>query len=156
MIHLGVLVLLSLAVCVPPLQAALAPASCTFGNQTVAHGDSVTAYQGELAMSGQTCVSETRTCNNGTLSGSYRFDSCRVACNFNGYMILPGDNVTAYQSDSVPYDQHCESESRTCDNGTMTGSYRYDSCTVGPAPCRYRDQIVAHGRSVTTYQSDSV
>ncbi|OGG56667.1 hypothetical protein A3D71_03455 [Candidatus Kaiserbacteria bacterium RIFCSPHIGHO2_02_FULL_55_20] len=54
-------------------------ASCTFNGSTVAHGASVTAYQTSSVPYGSSCVSENRTCNSGTLSGSYIYGSCSVA-----------------------------------------------------------------------------
>ena len=50
--------------------------SCSFNGQTVAHGSTVTAFQS--ATSTSSCVSQVRTCQNGTLSGSYGFSSCTV------------------------------------------------------------------------------
>src|SRR5690606_11400056 len=51
--------------------------------QSVAHGSSVTAYQSSTVPYGSSCTggsqSQTRTCNNGTLSGSYQYASCSVA-----------------------------------------------------------------------------
>lgn len=53
-------------------------ADCSFNGQTVAHGSSVTAYKTNSVAQGQTCQSETRTCTNGTLSGSFAHSSCSV------------------------------------------------------------------------------
>ncbi|TSC86911.1 MAG: hypothetical protein G01um10148_16 [Parcubacteria group bacterium Gr01-1014_8] len=52
--------------------------SCTFNGQTILHGGTVTAYQSSSVPAGGQCVSQTRTCNNGTLSGSYQYPSCSV------------------------------------------------------------------------------
>ncbi len=65
----------------PPIKhlcIAAASASCTFNSQTIAHGASVTAYQSATVAQGQSCssISQTRTCSNGTLSGSYINASC--------------------------------------------------------------------------------
>lgn len=64
------------------------PADCTFGGQTVAHGSGVTAYLSDQVPSGQTCQGETRTCNNGSLSGSYAYPACTVAL-APGHDLLP-------------------------------------------------------------------
>ena len=53
-------------------------ASCSFNGQTVQNGSSVTAYQSSSVSSGS-CVSQQRTCTNGTLSGSYTYNSCTVS-----------------------------------------------------------------------------
>ena len=52
--------------------------SCTFNNQIVAHGASVTAYQASSVPAGQSCASQQRTCTNGTLSGIYAHATCSV------------------------------------------------------------------------------
>ena len=52
--------------------------SCTFNGQTIASGSSVTAYQASSVAAGQTCAAQTRTCQNGSLSGSYTNASCTV------------------------------------------------------------------------------
>lgn len=51
-------------------------AACTFNGQSVASGASITAYSSSTVAAGQTCVSQGRTCNNGTLSGSYMYATC--------------------------------------------------------------------------------
>lgn len=53
-----------------------AGSSCSFNGQTVSSGSSVTAY---LAKDSTTqCVSQSRTCTNGALSGGYQFESCTM------------------------------------------------------------------------------
>ncbi len=56
-----------------------ASTSCTFNGATIANAGSVTAYQSSSVPLGSSCVSETRTCNSGVLSGSYQFGSCTVS-----------------------------------------------------------------------------
>ncbi len=53
-------------------------ASCTFNGQTILHGVPVTAYNIMTVTTPDTCAQhqETRTCTNGTLSGSYTYVSC--------------------------------------------------------------------------------
>lgn len=104
---------------------------------TVAHAASVTAYA--TASDPATCVSETRTCNNGTLSGTYQYQSCSVItpgtdCTAPwGAIITNGGNVTAYQTQNPP--ATCIFETRTCTNGTLSGSYLHQNCTVTPVTC---------------------
>jgi putative peptidoglycan binding protein len=54
-------------------------ASCSWNGQTIASGSSVTAYQAATVPAGGQCISETRTCQQGILSGSYQYASCTVA-----------------------------------------------------------------------------
>jgi parallel beta-helix repeat protein len=52
-------------------------ASCTLPwGGTIADGASVTAYQSSAPTCGSACTSQTRTCSNGTLSGSFGNSSC--------------------------------------------------------------------------------
>jgi hypothetical protein len=55
-----------------------ASASCSFDGQTVASGSAVTAYQAASVPPGSLCVSQSRVCTDGTLSGTYTFSSCSV------------------------------------------------------------------------------
>lgn len=57
------------------------PSACAFNSQSIPNGSSVTAYQSSSVSSGNSCVFETRTCTNGTLSGSYQYSSCTLASN---------------------------------------------------------------------------
>ena len=136
-------------------------ASCTWSGQSVAHGASVTAYQAASVPFGSSCVSQTRTCTNGTLSGSYTASSCVVgvasSCTWNNASVQNGQSVTAYQSATVPYGQQCTSQSRVCSSGALSGTYQYSACVVSPAAsCTWSGQSVAHGASVTAYQTASV
>jgi hypothetical protein len=78
-------------------------ASCSFNNQTIASGSSVTAYQAASVPSGSTCVSQSRTCSNGILSGSYTFASCAVEPSQTTSGKLAVSNVSASENDgNVP------------------------------------------------------
>ncbi|MBI5405815.1 hypothetical protein HY972_02155, partial [Candidatus Kaiserbacteria bacterium] len=56
-----------------------------------------------------------------------------------GGTIAGGSSVTAYQSPSVVFPAACVSQTRTCSNGTLSGSYTNQSCTVigGGPVCAY-------------------
>ena len=135
--------------------------SCTFNDQTIANSASVTAYQSATVPSGQQCVSEQRTCGNGSLSGTYQYSSCAAQspapCIFNGQIIASGASVTAYQSLSAIYGQSCQTQQRTCTNGALSGSYLFTSCAVPQAAsCIFDGKTVTNGTSVTAYQSATV
>lgn len=213
-----------------------APSSCSFNGQSIASGATVSAYQSASVASGSQCVSQARTCTNGTLSGSYTNAGCTVAglpapsctisytpssvssgqpyvinwtsqnatsrlysvkkpdgtylvqnggvsvgtgsytdttasaqlspgtytrtdtvtgaggtatctatiavaasasansCTLNGQTVAHGASVIAYQAPSVAYGNQCVSQTRTCANGTLSGSYANAACTVAAAP----------------------
>ena len=141
--------------------AAAAPINCNFNGNTVLHGGSVSAYFASTVPYGNSCSSETRTCVNGTLSGSFSHSSCSVSagssCSFNGNTILSGQSTTAYQSSTVPFGNSCIAETRTCNNGTLSGSYSNSTCTVAaPANCSLGGTPVNHGASITAFQTATV
>lgn len=138
-----------------------APLACSFNGQSVASGSSVMAYQSSSVPFGSSCASQSRTCSNGILGGSYTAASCAVAapaaCSFNGQSVSSGNSVTAYQSGSVPFGSVCVSQSRSCTNGSLSGSYTFGSCAVGqPASCNFNGQTVASGSSILAYTQQSV
>ena len=51
---------------------------CTLSGITVKHGEKITTYVSHLVYAPDTCSSEQRTCNDGTLSGWYTSTVCRV------------------------------------------------------------------------------
>ncbi|MBC7464581.1 MAG: hypothetical protein H7256_01190 [Bdellovibrio sp.] len=135
--------------------------SCLFNGATIPHGGSVKAYPSSSVATGQSCIAETRVCNNGTLSGSSTYATCNVnmpkACLFNGQTVSNGMNIVTYQSSSVPYGQNCISETRKCTDGNWSGSYAFPSCSVGaPVSCNFNGQILAHNQIITMYQAASV
>ncbi len=113
---------------------------CSWNSGSVTNGNSVTAYQASTVAYNNTCTSQTRTCSNGTLSGSYQYASCSVtpaaSCTVNGTTVASGQSATFYTQQVAPTGQVCSSvsQSRTCTNGTLSGSssYQYGSCTCAP------------------------
>lgn len=105
---------------------------------TLKDGEMVTAYSASSVGYGETCASETRTCSNGTLSGSYTKSSCEASdaadCYLSSLGTIPHDSsITAYSASSVDYGASCSSETRSCADGVLSGSYTNLSCTVGEA-----------------------
>ena len=107
----------------------------------VNNGESVLAYSADSVAYGDTCPPpETRSCINGTLSGTATYESCTVqpgaSCPLPWGIDLPdGQTAQAYSVASVDYGQTCpDPVDRTCTNGSLSGSGAYQSCTVS-APC---------------------
>lgn len=134
---------------------------CSFNGTLVSDGNAVTAYQNSNVLFGETCVSEVRTCNGGLLSGSYNYNSCAVdspaSCLFNGQTVAHGSSVEAYSGSSADLGAECIFEMRTCNNGVLSGSNQYASCSINlPASCLFNGQTIADGQSVSAYLSSSV
>lgn len=135
-------------------------ASCTLPwGGSLAHNSSVTAYAASSVPCGSSCTSQTRSCNNGSLSGSYGAQSCSVSacagCSLPwGGSIAHNQSTTAFSSSSVPCGSNCTSQTRSCTNGSLSGSYNFGSCSVsGCSNCSLDGATVAHNSSRTFYLS---
>lgn len=129
------------------------------GGKEIPSGSSIEAYLTSSVAYGGTCVSETRNCLNGKLSGSYPNGSCKPVeardCSLDGTTIKSGESITAYKTPEVK-DTACISETRTCTNGTLSGSGSYWAarCTAN-CTTPWSSSVVAGG-TVTAYETSSV
>jgi hypothetical protein len=120
--------------------------SCNLDGQTVANGASIVAYKvgrpdestednSEYQSAGH-CLTQSRTCTNGVLSGStsYSLNSCSPSngnsCNFGDRKMSSGQSITAYQSSHVSYGGSCVSGQVSCNNGVLSGNdlFPYREC----------------------------
>ena len=114
------------------LRSCLAPDGVT----SIPNGSSVSYYASSTVPHNQVCSTpQVRTCTDSVLSGSYTHTSCTVAsltdCIGPDTADIPnGNSKTYYSSRTVAVGQTCVSESRTCTNNVLTGSYAYSSCSV--------------------------
>ena len=132
--------------------------STAFNGTTLASGSYVIAYQAATIPAGSQCVYQPRSCNNGTLSGSYQFSSC---------VTLPDSNMSCVPDPGSP-----QTQTLSCPTG-QTGfitQMRTSSCpgpawsgwttsgntcvTAGgqsssQASCSWNGQTIASGGSVT-------
>jgi hypothetical protein len=137
------------------------PRSCLFDGKTILNGETIFAYQNSSSQFGNACAQESRTCVDGTLSGSFAYGSCTIdqpaSCLFDGRTIADGESVSAFLSSSAQFSSSCTQESRTCDNGSMSGSFKFGSCAVGqPASCSFDNKTVVHGESVLAFATSTV
>ncbi len=136
------------------------PTSCLFNGQTIADGQSVSAYLGSSVGFGELCSVETRFCINGALSGSNQYGSCSVnspsSCLFNGQTIADGQSVNAFLNSTVTFGETCLTQARICQNGVLSGSNQFASCSVdSPASCLFNGQTIVHGSSLTAYRNSN-
>lgn len=131
-------------------------AYCEFNGAYIGNNKSLKAY---LTSNGE-CRSEMRTCQNGTLTGSYPYAFCSPgetapgSCLFGNRTIANGESVTAYLNGSGD----CDYERRTCNNGVLSGSYLYASCNggSGSSHCLFNGRTIQHGSVVKAFQNSSV
>ena len=138
-----------------------APQSCVFENNLIGHENSLVAYLEQSVEAGNSCQSETRICNDGSLSGSYPHSTCGIAqiqnCQFNGQEMEEGESVRAYQQTEMAYGEVCQSQLRLCTNGILSGSYLFANCSVAEAnTCNFNGETIPSGNSVIAYQNSSV
>ncbi len=127
----------------------------------VFHG--ATLYAESVVPFGSSCSGETRTCSNGVLSGSNTKGSCSVtpaaSCALPGGGSLAHDAAaTFFETDSVPFGSSCVSQSRSCNDGALSGSYTHATCAPeAPASCIGPDgATIAHNALATYFASASV
>lgn len=125
--------------------------NCAFNGKVVLNGQSVQAFPSATVPFGNSCVSETRVCSNGVLSGSATNASCTVnaplSCNYNGQTIEHGASVSGFLESIAAYGTSCQSVTRTCYNGSLGGSI-VPSCSVASTPptppgyrCKWRKSV---------------
>lgn len=91
-------------------------------------------------------------------------DRSVTSCNFNGNTIEADSSIVAYQASTVPYGEQCETQWRYCrSDGTLSGSYQFDQCTVGereeidaPSVADSSDQVVPTTPSQNTTETPEV
>ena len=123
---------------------------------TINNGSSVTAYASSLPSGA--CTSQTRTCTNGSLSGTYTSTTCTPGCTGTPWgTVASGFSGTAYSASTVAWNASCSSiaQTRTCTAGTMSGSYTHTSCSPATAlNCTGTAWgTINNGSSVTAYAS---
>lgn len=98
---------------------------------------------GYVSASGSATVSPSETTSYaGSVTGTGGSASCtgdsnlvvNQSCPFAGSSVTHGQSVTAYLESELPYGSTCSSETRTCSDGTLSGTYQYSSCTVSEVP----------------------
>jgi|GEM_PF-2859501 len=71
-----------------------------------------------------------------------------------GGVVNHGSSITAYASATVPYGSTCSSQNRNCTNGTLSGSYTHQNCTMSaPANCMLDGVTVTHGSVQVFYNA---
>lgn len=148
-----------------PITSCTTAASCSWTGGTVTNSSSVTAWLAATVPYGSTCVSQLRTCNLGALLPlGYDYTSCAVlagaSCNINGVTVASGSSVMAYLS-AAPT-AGCVSESRTCTNGTPSGTYTNSSCiagcsaTISGSANNKNDYITANGAACAVASNKNI
>ncbi len=135
--------------------------SCLFNGLTINHNESVSAFRTSSVTAGQTCERESRFCVDGQLSGSFLFNNCSVdaprSCLFQDINVPHQGSVIAYQSLSVASGQNCVSETRTCNNGQLLGSFEHKSCSItnNQNSCQLSGQVIPHGGQILAYNTST-
>jgi hypothetical protein len=140
----------------------IAGAACSLPwGATVSHGNASTAYASStVSYTTGACSSETRNCWNGSLSGTNTKESCTVlpaaACNLpGGGSIVHGASAVAYKNVLEPYGGACQPQTRSCNDGSLSGSYANDSCSVQTgSPCASPlGGTIQPGNSITAWNT---
>lgn len=107
-------------------------AACELNGQQIAHRTSITAWKQATVSYNGSCLSETRTCMNGTLSGTFTQASCKAvapkSCVFLGKKVEHGQSVRAFKTSLKNQKGLCESQQRHCVNGELSGTFTHSLC----------------------------
>lgn len=145
----------------------IAAPTCTLDGLTLQSGSSTTFYFAQNIPYGELCTSygQARTCTNSTLSGSssYKYASCTPvssnSCALDNVVITNGSSATFYDARTAPAGELCSAhvQSRTCTNGTLSGSaaYIYTSC-VNQTTCTLDGKTLGHSSSTVFYKERTV
>lgn len=127
--------------------------SCVFNGKDVPEGQAVTAFLNSTPEFTNGCLSETRTCQGGVLSGTFTYALCTSgpkACLFNGITVESGSSITAY---TAPNPTDCATENRSCVDGKLSGGYPYSSCKKDV--CLFSGRSLEPGEAFTYYLNSS-
>ncbi|MDD5213115.1 MAG: fibrinogen-like YCDxxxxGGGW domain-containing protein [Candidatus Gracilibacteria bacterium] len=90
--------------------------------------------------SNYTVVFSNNTTNSGTISGSGQalltnISIIQNSCVLGNTVVTSGGQISAYNTNTVAYNQTCTPISRTCNNGILSGdtNYKYDICSPANA-----------------------
>ena len=133
---------------------------CKFNGKVIEEGQSVIAYASSTDTAGSGCVSQNRVCQNGILWGSGEYASCsentHASCLFNGQQINDGGSVQAFFNGSSG-GSACQSETRVCNNGVLSGSATYGECSEGVSgSCQFNGTTLSTGQSVNAFAVSKV
>lgn len=133
-------------------------ASCVFDGKAVASGAFVEAFKTSTVPFGKKCESQKRSCVDGKLSGTFKYGSCAPespkACIFNGETIPHGGKVKAFLR-GLMLGGRCQAQERVCNNGKLSGRFRYASCTNTGA-CLFNGLTIPTGSSVMAFKAPEV
>lgn len=111
------------------------PLACQFNGMTVPSGQSVTAYLTSTVPAGSICQPQTRVCTNGVLSSAGEFATCSpatpAACLVNGQTVASGSSIVLFKT-AVAASGSCETETRVCTNGALSGTATFLACDNSP------------------------
>lgn len=140
---------------------------CKIDGLTLQNGSSTVFYFTQNVPANEKCSSyaQTRTCNNGSLSGSnvYKYTTCTPvssnSCVSDNLVVTHGSSAVFYKYRVPPTGELCGAHtlSRTCTNGTLSGSndFAYASCS-NTTSCTLDGLTLAHGSSTLFYRAQSV
>ena len=113
----------------PSFMANANVAPCYFDGKKIPDGQSVTAYANAI---GPQCLTETRTCHNGLLFGTYPFAACAVTEDpFKAACALGASgSFYAFAAPASKNTGGCHGQIRTCAKNVINGSYPYTTCVT--------------------------
>ena len=132
----------------------------------IEHGKSIIAYQESTVNYPNTCKSENRLCDNGTLAGSFKSKNCieiwRDCQTPWGNIIKHWESIIAYSASSVDFGKWCDSvlQNRKCIDWQLwwSANFKFQNCQQNkPKSCVWPDgKIFLHDQVATYYEYPKV
>jgi Tfp pilus assembly protein PilV len=123
---------------------------CLWNGSVVSNGQSITAYQTSSVTSSNTCVSETRTCTDGALSGTYAFASCVVegtstcSASISGSIVRSNGGIRASDSSVIV---SSSPPGGNCTKSEASNNIATYNCSIGTVADQ--TQVTISGQNVT-------
>ena len=128
------------------------PEFCDFGGKKIPgyadNNSQVVAFYDAEVNFGHSCAAKTRTCDDGQLVGfeNYNNPKCVVQapdpCTLAGQTVEHDGSLTFFEEEEVLFGSSCQSETRTCYDGTLSGAFLYPSCIIYYLVAVFCDGIV--------------
>lgn len=139
------------------------PCTLPWDNEKLAHGQSVNAYNTNVARNGSSCDRQTLTCDNGNLKGpkgTHKYKSCTVSTRS---CTAPWSSAETYlhlqtaqgcTTETAYGNSFCNCTTIQCIDGTFTNpAWKYRTCVHTPANCKTPwGATVKDGDSIKAYR----
>lgn len=120
------------------IPVSIEPVCLTPWGQIIENGIAVTAFNQSSVAYMEECKAADVTCVNGVLSGTGKYPTCvrrtPIGCQLPWGELLPhAESRVVFGYQTVPFGMLCPQEKRVCNDGILSGTAQFASCSIQPA-----------------------